>query len=282
MVDQGSKHGTFLNGEKVERHKLQRNDRLEFGARDIAYLIFNPLHSTSNTAREFLSQISGIQIAPEASDLEKLTLFMEAARKLNTIGVLDEILMTLLDATLKLTRAERGYIFLKDSDGTLTLAAGRTQKGEPLLDDKTISRSVLDAALKSNSEYLVTDTSQMLDVKERQSIVAFDLRTVICVPLRKPMVVQTAKDGQAAGGWAISERIQQISKDILRVQQGSLYPALHRLESRGWIKAKWRISENNRRARYYEITRAGRKQLDSETRGWHKLTAAVSYILGTA
>jgi transcriptional regulator len=83
-------------------------------------------------------------------------------------------------------------------------------------------------------------------------------------------------------GWAISERIQQISKDILRVQQGSLYPALHRLESRGWIKAEWRVSENNRRARYYEITRAGRKQLDSETRGWHKLTAAVSYILGTA
>ena len=72
-----------------------------------AALIFHPLHSTSNTAREFLSQISGIQIAPEASDLEKLTLFMEAARKLNTIGVLDEILVTLLDATLKLTRAER-------------------------------------------------------------------------------------------------------------------------------------------------------------------------------
>src|SRR5450432_1224217 len=84
VVDLGSKHGTFVNGEKVDRHKLQRNDRLEFGARDIAYLIFHPLHTTSNTAREFLSQISGIQIAPEASDLEKLTLFMEAARKLNT------------------------------------------------------------------------------------------------------------------------------------------------------------------------------------------------------
>ena len=226
VVDQGSKHGTFVNGEKVERHKLQRNDRLEFGARDIAYLIFHPLHSTSNTAREFLSQISGIQIAPEASDLEKLTLFMEAARKLNTIGVLDEILMTLLDATLKLTRAERGYIFLRDSDGSLTLAAGRTQKGEPLLDDKTISRSVLDAALKSNSEYLVTDTSQMLDVKERQSIVAFDLRTVICVPLRKPMVVQTAREGQSAGGEVMgalyvdsrfaSRDITSVSQDILR------------------------------------------------------------------
>ena len=87
---------------------------------------------------------------------------------------------------------------------------------------------------------------------------------------------------QAQHGWAISERIQQVSKDILRVQQGSLYPALHRLESRGWIKAEWRVSENNRRARYYQITRAGRKQLDTETRGWHKLAAAVSYVLGSA
>jgi phosphoserine phosphatase RsbU/P len=225
VVDLGSKHGTFVNGEKVDRHKLQRNDRLEFGARDIAYLIFHPLVTTSNTAREFLSQISGIQIAPEASDLEKLTLFMEAARKLNTIGVLDEILVTLLDATLKLTRAERAYIFLRDLSGTLTLAAGRNSKGEPLLDDKTISRSVLDGALTSNSEYLVTDTSQMLDVKERKSIVTFDLRTVICMPLRKPMV-QTSRADQPAGGEVMgalyvdsrfaSRDITSVSHDILR------------------------------------------------------------------
>ena len=228
VVDLNSKHGTFVNGEKVERHKLQRNDRLEFGARDVAYLIFHPLHSTSNTAREFLSQISGIQIATEASDLEKLPLFMEAARKLNTIGVLDEILVTLLEATLKLTRAERGYIFLRDLDGTLNLAAGRNSKGEPLLDDKTISRSVLDGALHSNSDYLVTDTSQMLDVKERKSIVAFDLRTVICMPLRKPMV-KTSRDNSAAnqsvgdvmGALYVDSRfasrdITSVSHDILR------------------------------------------------------------------
>jgi phosphoserine phosphatase RsbU/P len=230
VVDLNSKHGTFVNGEKVDRHKLQRNDRLEFGARDVAYLIFHPLHSTSNTAREFLSQISGIQIAPEASDLEKLTLFMEAARKLNTIGVLDEILVTLLEATLKLTRAERAYIFLRDAGGALTLAAGRNSKGEPLLDDKTISRSVLDGALTSNSDYLVTDTSQMLDVKERKSIVAFDLRTVICMPLRKPMV-QASRDkgaaekpstgGDVMGALYVDSRfasrdITSVSHDILR------------------------------------------------------------------
>ena len=223
VVDLGSKHGTFVNGERVDRHKLQRNDRLEFGARDVAYLIFHPLHATSNTAREFLSQISGIQIAPEASDLEKLTLFMEAARKLNTIGVLDEILVTLIDATLKLTRAERGYIFLRDAEGSLNLAAGRNSKGEPLLDDTTISRSVLEEALKSNSEYLVTDTSQMLDIKERQSIVAFDLRTVICMPLRKPLVTRAGQlsDAEVIGALYVDSRfatrdITSVSQDILR------------------------------------------------------------------
>ena len=222
VVDLGSKHGTFVNGERVERQKLQRSDRLEFGARDVAYLVFHPIHATSNTAREFLSQISGIQIAPEASDLEKLTLFMDAARKLNTIGVLDEILVTLIDATLKLTRAERGFIFLRDADGSLNLAAGRNSKGEPLLDDKTISRSVLDEALSSNSEYLVTDTSQMLDIKERQSIVAFDLRTVICMPLRKPLVTRAGQPTEAEVIGALYVDSRFATRDITSVSQNIL------------------------------------------------------------
>lgn len=82
-------------------------------------------------------------------------------------------------------------------------------------------------------------------------------------------------------GWAISERIQQISKEVLQVQQGSLYPALHRLERRGWIKARWGTSENNRRAKYYELTRAGRTQLEAEQTSWRKLTTAVAQILET-
>src|SRR5437762_1310779 len=195
VLDQGSKHGTFVNGERVQRKNLERNDRLEFGVRDVAYVIFNPEHATSNTAREFLNQISGIHISSESTDLEKLTLFLEAARKLNTTGVLDEILVTLLDATLKLTRGERGYVFLKADDGALRLAAGRNSKGEPLLDDKTISHSILEDALKANSEFVITDTSKSLDLAGRQSIVAYDLRTVICIPLRKPQV-ETSRDMQ--------------------------------------------------------------------------------------
>lgn len=83
-------------------------------------------------------------------------------------------------------------------------------------------------------------------------------------------------------GWAISERIQQISSNVLQVQQGSLYPALHRLERKGWIKAHWGASDNNRRAKYYELTRAGRKRLEAETGTWRKLAAAVGHLLDMA
>ncbi len=203
LQDLGSKHGTFINGERVQRQKLERGDRLEFGARDSAYVLFNPAHATSNTAREFLSQISVISIKPEANELETLRLFLEAARKLNTAGVLDEILITMLDVTLQLTKAERAYVFLKDEDGSLRLAAGRNANKEPLLDDKTISHSILEESMRSNSEFVLTDTSELLDLAGRQSIVAYDLRTVVCIPLRKLQLQatrapQSPPSGQAA------------------------------------------------------------------------------------
>ena len=80
-------------------------------------------------------------------------------------------------------------------------------------------------------------------------------------------------------GWAISERIQQVSREVLQVPQGSLYPALHRLERRGWIRAQWGTSDNNRRAKYYELTRTGRKQLETELAAWEQLTRAVALVL---
>lgn len=227
ILDQGSKHGTFVNGERVERKALERNDRLEFGTREIRYVVFNPQRTTVNSTRDFLSQISEVHISAETSDLEKLTLFLEAARKLNTSSVLDEILVTLLDVALKLIRAERGYIFMRCDDGSLRLAAGRNSKGEALLDDKTISHSILDDALKSNSEFVVTDTSSSLDHAERQSIVAYDLRTVICVPLRKLQVqtVRSAASGDSTACGAMgalyvdsrfaSRDITGVSTDIL-------------------------------------------------------------------
>jgi transcriptional regulator len=83
-------------------------------------------------------------------------------------------------------------------------------------------------------------------------------------------------------GFGISVRIRQMSRDVLQIEQGSLYPALYRLEQRGWIAAEWGISENNRRARYYSLTAAGRKQLKVETANWERMSAAINLILGTA
>ena len=82
-------------------------------------------------------------------------------------------------------------------------------------------------------------------------------------------------------GWALSNRIRQMSSDALVIQQGTLYPALHRMERRGWIRSRWETTDNNRRAKYYELTRSGRRQLEQEARNWQQLTAAVASVLGT-
>ena len=83
-------------------------------------------------------------------------------------------------------------------------------------------------------------------------------------------------------GWAVSERIQQISQDVLQVNQGSLYPALHRLEHRGWIKAEWGVSELGRRARFYSLTALGRRQLEVEAENWNRIADAIARVLRMA
>ena len=227
LVDVGSRHGTYVNGAKVERQKLQPNDRVEFGARGGPYLVFAPTSATTSTAREFLSQISSISVpsGSSTSDLEKLTLFLDAARKLNTTGVLEEILVTLIDTTLRVTGAERGYVFLREPDGKLVLAAGRNSKGEPLLDDNTVSRSIIEEAAHSERAYHVTDTTKSAEIASRKSVIAYDLRTVICIPFRKH-AVQGKPGSKAQPGGAVTgvlymdsryaaRDLSTVSKDIL-------------------------------------------------------------------
>ena len=93
------------------------------------------------------------------------------------------------------------------------------------------------------------------------------------------LLVLKALSLESMHGWAISERIRQVSREAVQVPQGSLYPALHRLERRGWIAATWGISDNNRQAKYYALTRLGRKHLASETDQWARLTTAVGFVL---
>ncbi len=86
---------------------------------------------------------------------------------------------------------------------------------------------------------------------------------------------------QPMHGWAIAQRIRQLSSDVLRVNQSALYPALHRLENQGWIQAEWGASENNRRAKYYSLTREGKKYLEREQQSWQRLAAAIGVVLDT-
>ena len=162
------------------------------------------------------------------SDLEMLNVFLEAARKLNTSGVLDDVLTALLEAALRLTRAERGFVFLRHADGELHLAAGRDKSGESITDDSTISRSVLRDAAKSASEFLVTDTDDTGKLAGRESVVAHNLHSVICIPLRKTVIQEKAKDDTKSGGdndvqgvlyldaHFLSGKLSSVSHDILR------------------------------------------------------------------
>jgi len=172
VVDQGSKHGTFVNGERVQRKTLERNDRVEFGVRDVAYVVFHPHHASSNTAREFLSQISGIQLSTDSTDLEKAHPFSGGGPQAE-YGWRTRRNSNHFAGRHPEAHACRALLrFIKAEDGSLSLSAGRNSKGEPLLDDKTISHSILDEAIKSNSEFVITDTSQSLNQAGRQSIVA--------------------------------------------------------------------------------------------------------------
>ena len=192
IVDRGSRHGTCVNGSRIQRQTLKTNDRIDFGVGRNSFAIFRQEQEEgSSSARQFLTEIS--QRAPGTttsvtSDLEQLTLFLEAARKLNTSGVLEDVLVTLLDSTLRITRAERGFIFLRQPDGTLKLAVGRDAKGHPVLDDNTISRSVLRDASDSAAEFIVGDTLSDSGTAGRESIVAHNLRSIVCIPFRKRII----------------------------------------------------------------------------------------------
>jgi serine phosphatase RsbU (regulator of sigma subunit) len=232
VVDQNSRHGTFVNNEKLEpnrRQKLLRNDRLEFGIQGSTFAMYNPDHSPSSAAQQVLSQLSTYKPAVGVgSELEMLNVFLEAARKLNTVGVLGDVLQTLLDASLRLTRAERGFVFLRDGmEGDLKLAAGRDRDGEVITDDSTISRSVLREAMTSASDFLVTDTEETGRLAGRESVVAQNLKSVICIPLRKANIQErTKEDTKSDGGdlqgvlyldsHFLSGKLSTVNHDILK------------------------------------------------------------------
>jgi PadR family transcriptional regulator, regulatory protein PadR len=103
--------------------------------------------------------------------------------------------------------------------------------------------------------------------------------TPVLLPGTLDLLILRTLQKDALHGWAISERIQQISQDVLQINQGSLYPALHRLEHQGWIEAEWKVSELGRRAKYYHLTTSGRRQLAVETRAWERMAQAIGRVM---
>jgi len=228
IEDQNSRQGTFVNGERTTRQKLLRNDRLEFGVQGASFILFNPDRSVSSVAQQFISQFSAWKPSSGAgSDFEMLNVFLEAARRLNSTHVLEDVLQTLLEASLRLTKAERGFVFLRDPRNELCMAAGRSKEGEAIHDDSTISKSALRDAMRSKSEFLVTDTSDSEKISGRESVVAQNLKSIICIPLRRTGIQgKSAEESKAAGpelqgvlyldSHFLAGKLSSVNQDILR------------------------------------------------------------------
>ena len=183
VVDCGSRHGTFLNAQPlVDRQPLKLGDEIRLGSLNGPSLRFGPPREATSTIHKLLDELHAI--STPTSDLEKLSWFLAAAQRLNTLGAVNEILATLVEATLELTQVERGYVFLRDEKGKLTLAAGRSLKGAQLEDDSTISHSAIAQALKA-SKFIVTDTLSAEANSRTESMVQQSIRMVYCIPLRK-------------------------------------------------------------------------------------------------
>lgn len=248
LIDLGSKHGTFVNGQRIVRHCLQPNDRLAFGARDGTSVLFAPANPSATA--ELLNKFGDLG---STSDFSKLTLLLEAVRRLNGTRVMEDVLLMLLELTLRLTRAERAYIFLRESNGDLRLAAARNAQGDPLAEDATLSHSILNEASNSGCEFLLTDTSRYDQLDSHQSIVAFALRTVICLPLCGHSRTEHPPAGAPGGNRDVrgvlyldshfaSRELTGISHDVLRALARE---AAALLENAGMAQAE-------QAARYYQ------------------------------
>jgi phosphoserine phosphatase RsbU/P len=209
----------FVNGARVTRHKLAPGDEIRLGFQNGPLLRFSEeaLEATSlRAALVHLKQPSGTN-----ADLAKLSWFVEAARRLNNVGAVQEICAALIDTTLELTRVERGYVFLREPDGKLRLAAGRSLGGGALEDGSTISYSALQQAIDSGSDFIVTDTLSAEAIEPSMSVVVQNIRAIICIPLRQRSSHHGAKDAQVIGVLYLDSqrqrsRLTRLDNDLLR------------------------------------------------------------------
>jgi serine phosphatase RsbU (regulator of sigma subunit) len=192
LVDQNSSHGTYLNGERVERAKLKSGDTIQFGSVNAGCFRFVLPESESMSgvrASELLSALSVFaptdrSVPKPARELEKLSFLLNAARQLNSSGAITDVLHALLQLSLELTGTERGFVFLLEN-GELRHALGLRADGTSVGEDSSVSRRAMQKAVESNSKFSLSDTLADVSAAAWQSVMANSIRSIYCIPLRK-------------------------------------------------------------------------------------------------
>lgn len=218
IEDAGSRHGTFVNGARCERAQLKNNDEIKLGA--AARMVFLYTEAPESAANMLLTRLAS---NADTSDMEKLRLFLEAARNLsNSSLVVDDVLRNMLGYALKITKAERGFVYLKDKSGEPALACGLDSNNMPLSRDANVTHSVVREAMSSAQEFISGDASRQSALAARQSILFNELRTVIAIPLRArrgpsgSMMVEEADGVLYLDSRLVSRNISGVSHEVLR------------------------------------------------------------------
>lgn len=241
IIDTGSKHGTCVNGHPILRQRLHSRDRVTF-AQSSAALIYD--YEEGASARDLLNELSILRSA-DTSELAQLKAFLEVVRSFDATRALDEVFTILIEFALQVTKAERGFLFLADDEGQIRLVTGRTNTGVTLSDDSTISRSLLHEAAVSGSEFIIRDTHQNPQLKERHSIVAHHLRSIVCLPLRKRVNITEKSPVWGVvylDSHALTSEFTNLGHDILRALAN---------DAAGLVEHV-RFAEAEQRARRYE------------------------------
>jgi len=217
----------FVNGVRVSRQTITPDDEIRFGFLEgpmirLAEKTADEHPSADSNAGSLRATLDHLR-EPSSSDrdLTRLSWFVEAARRLNNVGAVKEILAALIDTTLELTRVERGYVFLTDEAGKLSLTAGRSNQGEDLTDSSTLSHSAIRQAVNSGSDFILTDTLSADTARPTDSIVVQNIRAIICIPLRKRSTDATGDESRVLGVLYLDSRQQtsrltRMDNDLLR------------------------------------------------------------------
>jgi phosphoserine phosphatase RsbU/P len=218
IVDAGSRHGTFVNGERRSRSRLDHNDQIGFGVPEIS-VTFLAHEPRSSPATQIFSELGHRH---DSSELQQLRLFLDAARALGGGGILEDTLRRMLGYAIKITSAERAFVYLADENSKPRMACGVDAAGIELNDDRGVSRSVVDEAMRTASEFISGDAMQQSGLAARESIVAHELRVLVALPLR---VIHFTSGSKVHGvlyldSHIASRNLSSLSHDVLRALAG--------------------------------------------------------------